>query len=216
MNGFKESLCLESCLNPACNGLCQHLYRCNCNEIVILCKHVHKLRSFLLRTQEKNCTKVSLAVNTGNNQLKQKSQTFINENERFQKNIDEISTLISHPMIINLQLPSMNRQLEDMISQAEAIKNMNSIEIPVKPHNNLLNFEPNKKLDNQWQPNKFKRTRKENRKKEAKPYQYPAPNQKEEIVLKLSQQHVNLIHDKQSTIICDKIETCDFTNTLIT
>ncbi|XP_065647824.1 uncharacterized protein LOC136077117 [Hydra vulgaris] len=114
----KESLCLESCLNPACNGLCQHLYRCNCNDIVILCKHVHKLRSFLLRTQEKNCTKVSLAVNTGNNQVKQKSQTLINETERFQKNIDEISTLISHPMIISLQLPSMNRQLEDMISQA--------------------------------------------------------------------------------------------------
>ena len=148
--------------------------------------------------------------------MKQKSQTFINETERFQKNIDEISTLISHPMIINLQLPSMNRQLEDMISQAEAIKNMNSIEIPVKPHNNLLSFEPNKKLDNQWQPNKFKRTRKENRKKETKPYQYPAQNQKEEIVLKLSEQHVDLIHDKQSTIICDKIETCDFTNTLIT
>ncbi|XP_065662089.1 uncharacterized protein LOC136084856 [Hydra vulgaris] len=53
----KESLCLESCLNPACNGLCQHLYRCNCNDIVILCKHVHKLRSFLLRTQEKKLHK---------------------------------------------------------------------------------------------------------------------------------------------------------------
>nr|XP_047136364.1 uncharacterized protein LOC124813417 [Hydra vulgaris] len=121
-------------------------------------------------------------------------------------------------MIINLQLPSINRQLEDMIRQAEAIKNINLIEIPTEPtsHNNLLNFEPNKKLDNQWQPNKFKRTRKGNRKKEIKSYQYPAQNQKEEIVLKLSQQHVDLIHDKQNTRVCDNIEPSDFTNTLIT
>nr|XP_047132479.1 uncharacterized protein LOC124811204 [Hydra vulgaris] len=168
----KESLCLESCINPACNGLCEHLYRCSCNDIVILYKHVHKLQSFLLRSQEKNCPKESLAVGTGNNQVKQKSQTFINESERFQKNIDELSTLFSHLMRINLQLPSINRQLEDMIRQAEAIKNINLIEIPTEPtsHNNLLNFEPNKKLDNQWQPNKFKRTRKGNRKKEIKSY----------------------------------------------
>ncbi|XP_047137477.1 uncharacterized protein LOC124813981 [Hydra vulgaris] len=112
-------------------------------------------------------------------------------------------------MIINLHLPSMNRQLEDMIRQAEAIKNISSIEIPLKPllHNNLLNFEPNKKLDNQWKPNKFKKTRKEKKKKEAKLYQYPVQNQKEEIVLKLSQQHIDLIHNKQDRVICDDIKT---------
>ncbi|XP_065677453.1 uncharacterized protein LOC136092817 [Hydra vulgaris] len=145
----KESLCLESCINSTCNGLCEHLYRCSCNDIVILCKHVHKLQSFLLRSRKKNCPKDSLAVDTGNNQMKQKSQTFINESERFHKNINELSTLVSRPMIINLQFSSINRQLEDMIKQAEAIKNINLIEIPIEPtlHNNLLNFEPNKKLD---------------------------------------------------------------------
>ena len=48
----KEIFCSHLCINPACVGLCAHLYKCSCNDKVNPCKHIHKLQSFLMRTKK--------------------------------------------------------------------------------------------------------------------------------------------------------------------
>ena len=37
------------CLELACYGLCEYLYRCNCLDQNSICKHVHKVHSLLSR-----------------------------------------------------------------------------------------------------------------------------------------------------------------------
>ncbi|XP_065651723.1 uncharacterized protein LOC136079611 isoform X2 [Hydra vulgaris] len=213
----KESSCSHLCINPACIGLCEHLYQCNCSDNFNLCKHIHKLQSFLLKIKKNNIKEPSLAVVSEDVQMMKKPQVFDNEAERFKKNVDELCSLVNNPMIISLQLPSINRQLEDMIRQAKAIKGINSIDIPMKAtlQTQPLNFAPNKKLDKQWQPNKFRKTRKDKRKRKIRPYHYPEQHQKKEIVLKMFQKNVDIIHNEEITIICDDIKTSDFTSTLV-
>lgn len=41
--------CFDKCGNPSCHGLCAHLFICSCKDKVPLCKHIHKLQSFILR-----------------------------------------------------------------------------------------------------------------------------------------------------------------------
>ncbi|XP_065682272.1 uncharacterized protein LOC136095504 [Hydra vulgaris] len=146
-----------------------------------------------------------------------KPQIFKNEAERFKKNVDELCLLVTDPKIISLQLLSINRQLEDMIRQAKAIKGINSIDVPIKAtlQNQHLNFAPNKKLDTQWRPNKFRKTKKDKRKRKIRPYQYPEQHQKEEIVRKMCQKNIDITHNEEITIICDDIKTSDFNSTLV-
>ena len=45
--------CFAKCTEPPSVGLCSHLYFCNCNDPGLLCKHIHKLHSFLVRARQK-------------------------------------------------------------------------------------------------------------------------------------------------------------------
>ncbi|KAK3908561.1 Asparagine-rich zinc finger protein AZF1 [Frankliniella fusca] len=45
-----KDLCFDKCPSPSCHGLCSHLYVCSCPDSRNpLCKHIHKLHSFLQR-----------------------------------------------------------------------------------------------------------------------------------------------------------------------
>ncbi|KAI5754976.1 hypothetical protein M8J77_013096 [Diaphorina citri] len=41
--------CITKCTVPSCFNLCSHLYYCSCLDVNPLCKHIHKLHSFLTR-----------------------------------------------------------------------------------------------------------------------------------------------------------------------
>ncbi|KAJ1526462.1 hypothetical protein ONE63_009595 [Megalurothrips usitatus] len=41
--------CFSKCIQLACSSLCAHMYSCSCKDNHPLCKHVHKLHSFLTR-----------------------------------------------------------------------------------------------------------------------------------------------------------------------
>lgn len=44
-----SEFCFCRCTKPACHGLCAHLFSCSCPDHHPLCKHIHKLQSFLKR-----------------------------------------------------------------------------------------------------------------------------------------------------------------------
>lgn len=48
-NHCQEDHCFTKCGSPMCGELCSHLYHCSCLDSNILCKHIHKLHSFLNR-----------------------------------------------------------------------------------------------------------------------------------------------------------------------
>ncbi|KAK3931136.1 Zinc finger protein 875 [Frankliniella fusca] len=44
-----SDFCFCRCTKPACHGLCAHLFSCSCPDHHPICKHIHKLQSFLRR-----------------------------------------------------------------------------------------------------------------------------------------------------------------------
>ena len=80
-----------------------------------------------------------------------------------------------------------------MIKQAEAISEMGTKNLPKIQHhfqrlwNRKKTYQPNEKLDHQWQPKKLKRTKKERKKKKKENFQhvYPSIEKKEKLVVML-------------------------------
>ena len=56
--------CFTKCSELPCIGLCPHLYSCDCEDSDPLCKHVHRLHSFLTRTRLKEIQPALLVANT--------------------------------------------------------------------------------------------------------------------------------------------------------
>ncbi|XP_054265184.1 uncharacterized protein LOC128988036 [Macrosteles quadrilineatus] len=48
-NTCYEDYCFVKCTQVQCDGLCSHLYTCTCPDQHSLCKHIHKLHSYLRR-----------------------------------------------------------------------------------------------------------------------------------------------------------------------
>ena len=47
-------LCFAKCQSLPCSGLCAHLYYCSCYDTHPLCKHIHKIHSYLTRVEPKS------------------------------------------------------------------------------------------------------------------------------------------------------------------
>lgn len=43
--------CYNKCTNSSCHGVCSHMFTCSCPDRAPLCKHVHKLQSYLERNK---------------------------------------------------------------------------------------------------------------------------------------------------------------------
>ena len=107
--------------------------------------------------------------------------------EMFRKNMQQLSTLMQSDLLQRIQLPSVNAQLSDMIKQAQAIENMETKNLEFSsPLNVSYEFQPNEKLDHQWQPSKFRKTRKEQQPK-TKKFQPLSSVKKEEVIKSLLQ-----------------------------
>ena len=47
-----DESCINKCLEVACLGLCEHLYKCDCKDSSPLCKHIHKVFSMTSTTHQ--------------------------------------------------------------------------------------------------------------------------------------------------------------------
>ena len=122
------------------------------------------------------------------------------EEEKIDENIQKLKELIKNENVQRLHLPSINRQVNNIIKQAEALVelregNLNltslSSSMPVESE-----FKPNNKLDHQWQPKKFCRTKKEFY--PSKHRTYPSQEIKQKIYNKLDLNNKSA-KDKTST-----------------
>ena len=167
--------CLELCMDIACVGLCGKKYICNCDDSSTLCKHIHKLHSFLLRTgqcknniQTEEAPQYVLYHPMVDNDDINKEHEKLSEEEKFLNLVSTLTKLIKDPSVQALHLSSINRQLRDIVKQAEAVTNLNEPTltdlIKYPPSSSpTVTVMPNEKLGNQWQPKKFKRTKKVNK-----------------------------------------------------
>ena len=87
----------------------------------------------------------------------------VSEEEKFGENIQKLNELIKNENVQRLHLPSTNRQLKDIIKQAEALVKLNEGNLNLTSLSSSMTmkseFKPNEKLDHQWQPKKFCRTK---------------------------------------------------------
>ena len=93
--------------------------------------------------------------------------SLISEDERLRKNVATLLEICKDPFVKTLRVPNVNRQLEDIIRQCEAVRTLPTSKLnmePIKPEEEWK-FAPNEKLDRQWQPSKFFKTKKPIQKK---------------------------------------------------
>ncbi|XP_068231533.1 uncharacterized protein [Palaemon carinicauda] len=57
--------CYEQCMEASCENLCNHLYKCSCDDRAYLCEHIHKVHS--LKVKQYN----SLFISSAHNRPKQ-------------------------------------------------------------------------------------------------------------------------------------------------
>ena len=189
--------CSNHCIS--CLGLCEHLYICDCDDVAGICKHAHKLHSMLFREN-------NLRFGQGNKENEQNeisyvfqmpicnktidlapSTRIVSEEEKFDENIQKSKELIKDENVQRLYLPSINRQVNDIIKQAEALVELNEGNSNLTSLSSSMTmeseFKPNEKLDHQWQPKKFCRTEKEFH--PTKNFTYPSQETKQNIYNKL-------------------------------
>ena len=111
----------------------------------------------------------------------------VSEEKKFDENIQKLKELIKNENVQRLHLPSINRQVNDIIKQAEALVELNEGNLNLTSLSSSVTveskFKPNEKLDHQWQPKKFCRTKNEFH--PTKNRAYPSQETKQKIYNKL-------------------------------
>ena len=51
-NDCRQQSCYEQCYEASCQNLCNHLYKCSCDDRFSLCEHIHKVHSLMLQQKE--------------------------------------------------------------------------------------------------------------------------------------------------------------------
>ena len=161
-----------------CVGLCEHMYICNCEDKEPLCKHIHKIHAFF-----KTNTAIVKTDDDMTTYFDSQTQGTLNEDEfhfvdppsppatrfedptqkeleKYNNNIAELISLMENANIKKLMLSNVNTRLGELIRQAKAFKNMEE-KPKLEPMETSYTFKPNEKLDHQWQPSKFRKTKKE-------------------------------------------------------
>ena len=186
-----DNTCDTKCMELACIGLCEHIYTCNCDDPVLLCKHIHKIHSLAIRSNERKLKRKSPELQTSLFHQPSDDATVVDTREvdhfeKFLQIVERLSTLVKNPTVGKLQLPSINRKLVDMIKQAEAIAQIPAIESESLPSTDPeIKYKPmpNEKLDLQWQPKRFSKTKKEYKKGNITKHFYPS-NEKKDVIKK--------------------------------
>ena len=189
--------CSNHCNDIVCLGLCEHLYICACDDVAGICKHAHKLHSMLLRENnlrfgqdnkenEQNEISYVFQMPICNKTIVLASSTrIVSEEQKFVENIQKLKELIKNENVQRLYLPSINRQVNDIITQAEALVELNDGNFNFNSLSNSMTmeseFKPNEKLDHLWQAKKFCRTKKEFH--PTKNRTYPSQETKQKIII---------------------------------
>ena len=171
--------------------LCEHLYACNCPDFNRMYKHIHKIQSYTNRSsfqQYNNNSSLSDTISHSpetplmNDNHLQKSVTspssFNDHNkeiQEFHKNLDELKMLLQNKNVQVMRLAHVNLVLRDLINQCKAIVDISTDKL--NQETSKLSSETdekihgNQKLQCQWRPGKFSRTKKLNLvKKSIHPY----------------------------------------------
>ncbi|XP_054278526.1 uncharacterized protein LOC128996980 [Macrosteles quadrilineatus] len=165
-------LCFFICRQ--CPGLCSHLYTCSCEDIEPLCKHVHKLHSYLSR----DVVVAQLNTKCESNELFF-SESAIEENSfittqeiqkrhieiqrrKLKENIEKLMLLVEDDGVPVNVLDKLNNEVVSAIKHAE-VSMKNSLDMPVMCTSET--FAPNQKLKTQLsqllpfkRPNKRKKS----------------------------------------------------------
>ena len=161
----------------ACYGLCEHLHGCNCLDQSNICKHFHKVHS-LLSSNISVDTKETLRADGPvqgfeyhlfeTKQMEQETMKEIenpqgSETGKYNENISRLTALIDKPVVKSLRLENLNRKLQDLITQCEAISKLtNDTVLKHQPMSSFTDrqIHPNSKLETQLKPGKFHKTKK--------------------------------------------------------
>jgi hypothetical protein len=170
-----KDFCYDKCINPSCHGLCAHLFVCSCKDNVSLCKHVHKLQSFLLKdfpapvfieNESSEVTFYTMDNNTDNTcEVSQSEFSEANAYARLEASLASLSNLVYQRAIPKHLLPLCDADI------SELVKKCTLLSIPADENLSLMppsrKIAPKEKLATQYsQMLPFKRKRKDKKKKD--------------------------------------------------
>ena len=85
------------------------------------------------------------------------------ETDKYNENISRLTALVHIPVVKSLRFANVKRQLQDLITQSEAISKLTNDAVlkhqPMSSSNNKQ-IHPNSKLETQVKPGKFHKTKK--------------------------------------------------------
>ena len=113
----------------SCNGLCSHLYKCNCSDSDLLCKHIHKMHSF--KNRKENFKDNIFDYTTENECLDFETQpkgienfntnSVENKIESCKDLASELFFLLENPKVQSLMLKNIHTTLNSLVSSCKGI-----------------------------------------------------------------------------------------------
>ena len=151
------------CTELACVGLCSHLYFCTCGDPDILCKHIHKVHSFINRTLQKRKNVVhddghdedddffSLLMSTDEPVPAETDETDDINNHLLEKtktDIAQLADMLNNPEVTRSLLPHISGTVKNLLCQCSAvISSKETIKETPQIGPNLNGIAPNSKLE---------------------------------------------------------------------
>ena len=183
--------CYSKCFTITCMELCEHLYICDCPNFNRMCKHIYKICSYTNRSSFQQCNSNSSFSDTiyhssetplmNDSQLQESATSpsgFNDHNKqilKFHKNLDELKMLLQNKNVQVMRLTHVNLVLRDLINQCKVVADISTDKL--NQETSKLSSETdekihgNQKLQCQWRPGKFSKTKKLNSvKKSIHPY----------------------------------------------
>lgn len=213
-----DAFCYLRCSELTCMGLCFHMYKCSCLDTSRLCKHIHKVHSYRLKTYRTLRFQVTEDQNSINFCFDEVQPTFYHtdvvEQNSKQKAIkftlqnacttlDKINEHLQDKIIQDMALKHICNALNDLESYCQTIKNnktpSNFIELDKIPPATKQKCQPRQKL----------KPMKQSKKKADAKYQQKFKNIKDTKLIKrkleLSKEPSDINENTQSPKrICDK------------
>ncbi|XP_034241085.1 uncharacterized protein LOC117645185 [Thrips palmi] len=186
-----EKICRNKCKEPECKGLCSHMLTCSCPDKSPVCKHIHKLYSFLLKKDIiHNDDVVDDTPDDGNVQLfslydneQEPDEGRSNENalKKLKENVAKLNSMLDSETLLNSHLVvHANAVIDQLLKKMESAANIPTdiVMMQMKP---TIHFSSRAKLQTQEsQMLPFRRAKK--RKKPANAFnQKLSPNAKERV-----------------------------------
>ena len=153
-------LCMESCVELCCSGLCAHMYLCSCRDKSGICKHIHKVHSGEMRRLGK-CVTSSANDDSGVQLYDAPSGPIVHASvdlgkitEEVKLQLGKLNSLIEIDGVKNFLLPHISGVLKNLINQCEAIAGTQEQPIEMTKVSSVA---PNEKLEKQNAPKRMNR-----------------------------------------------------------